>query len=173
MKVYVAIYYLTYSFIHSFIYLRFNCFIIYLHNLLLMKLPDKKHRLLYTGGDSFSSQQALLISVSLLVCGHCYIYLQPEAMQCTLFVVFFELAAALFYYCVYVMILLLNLRKAGHAAEIIVKRQCCLYLIKETDIYIYKAHIPCPKCGSCHRATMVIAVKAHCNPLDIYIYIKI
>ena len=39
-------------------------------------------------------------------------------------------------------------------------------------IYIYKAHIPRPKCGSCHRATMVIAVRAHCNPLDIYIYIS-
>ena len=29
-------------------------------------------------------------------------------------------------------------------------------------------HIPRPKCRSCHRATMVIAVRAHCNPLDIY-----
>ena len=38
-------------------------------------------------------------------------------------------------------------------------------------VYIYIANIPCPKCGSCHRATMVIAVRAHCNPLDIYIYI--
>ena len=32
-------------------------------------------------------------------------------------------------------------------------------------------YIPRPKCGSCHRATMVIAGRAHCNPLDIYIYI--
>ena len=39
-------------------------------------------------------------------------------------------------------------------------------------LYIY-IYIPRPKCGSCHRATMVIAVRAHCNPLDIYIYIYI
>ena len=29
---------------------------------------------------------------------------------------------------VYVMILLLNMRKAGHVAEIIVKIQCCIYI---------------------------------------------
>ena len=29
----------------------------------------------------------------------------------------------------------------------------------------------CPKCRSCHKAIMVITVRAHCNPLDIYLNI--
>ena len=34
-------------------------------------------------------------------------------------------------------------------------------------------HILCPKCRSLHKTIMVITVRAHCYPLDIYIYTKI
>ena len=41
-------------------------------------------------------------------------------------------------------------------------------------IYIYKyKYFLCPKCRSCHKAIMVITVRAHCNPLDKYMYISI
>ena len=38
-------------------------------------------------------------------------------------------------------------------------------------IYIFIYNIYIYKCRSCHKAIMVITVRAHCNPLDIYIYI--
>ena len=41
-----------------------------------------------------------------------------------------------------------------------------LYTISEPKFVQYIFYSLRPKCGSCHRATMVIAVRAHCNPLD-------
>ena len=52
---------------------------------------------------------------------------------------------------------------------------------RQTNQHYQKHNLLCqggkkrPKWGSCHRATMVIAVRAHCNPLDkkyIYTYKK-
>ena len=39
-------------------------------------------------------------------------------------------------------------------------------------IYIY-TYFLCPKCRSCHKAMMVITVRAHCNLLDIYIRVTL
>ena len=38
-------------------------------------------------------------------------------------------------------------------------------LCSPNNVYTY---FLCPKCRSCHKAIMVITVRAHCNPLDIY-----
>ena len=43
----------------------------------------------------------------------------------------------------------------------------CMYILAMTFYIIYN------ECGSCHRATMVIAVRAHCNPLEIYVLMVI
>ena len=45
-----------------------------------------------------------------------------------------------------------------------------LHLGHRICIYIY---FLCPKCRSLHKTIMVVTVRAHCYPLDIYIYIYI